>query len=257
MLIRNRPGLDQIEPVFEYGGMSVTSLSATRNAAQSRSAEQKLADIQELRQRVHRMQGTATSQPLPTHPALSGLVRLRTGASYAVDRPALAMALMAGPSGAGAWSAVIGVTDFGLEAAAEAGVDLERTVLVPEPGEAWLEVTAALIDVLQVVVVRPPASVGQHQAARLASRLRQRDAVLVAVGDWPRAEARLGIHRSEWTGIGRGHGRLTGHRARVTAELHTGQIREAELWLPGVDSRIRAVEAPEEQDGGLYVVQAG
>jgi hypothetical protein len=237
--------------------MSVTSLPAARNAAQQRSAEQKLAHIQELRQQVMRMQGTAISQPLPTHPALSGLIRLRTGASYAVDRPALAMALMAGPSAGGAWSAVVGVADFGLEAAAQAGVDLERTVLVPEPGEAWLEVTAALIDVLQVVVVRPPGAVGQHQAARLASRLRQRDAVLVAVGDWPRAEARLGIRRSDWTGIGRGHGRLTGHRARVTAELHTGQVREAELWLPGVDTEIRAVGLPEERDGGLFVVQAG
>jgi hypothetical protein len=236
--------------------MTVTTLPTARDS------EDRLAHIQELRQRMHRMQGTAISNPLPTLPALQRLVQMRTGAGYAVDRPALAMAMMAGPSQAGAWSAVVGVPDFGLEAAAGIGVDLDRTVLVPEPGDAWLEVTAALIDVLQVVVVRPPGTVTQHQAARLASRLRQRDAVLIAVGDWPRAEARLLIEESTWTGIGRGNGRLTGHRARVIAELHTGRRRDAELWLPSVDLQIRAAgsdtESGPEIDGeDLYVVRAG
>jgi hypothetical protein len=216
--------------------MTVTTLPVARNA------EERLANIQELRQRVHRMQGTATSHPLPTLPVLDGLVRLRTGASYAVDRPGLAMALMAGPSGAGSWSAVVGVSDFGLEAAAGFGVDLDRTVLVPEPGDAWLEVAAALVDVLQVVVVRPPARVTQHQAARLSSRLRQRDALLISVGDWPQAESRLWIEESTWTGIGRGHGRVTGHRARVAALLHTGQRRDAEIWLPADDLRLKTAD---------------
>lgn len=237
--------------MFEYGWMTVTSL------ASARTPEQKLAEIDELRQRVHRMQGTAVPQTLPTLPALTDLIRLQSGASYAVDRPALAMALMAGPSRAGSWSAVIGVRDFGLEAAAELGVDLDRTVLVPEPGDAWLEVAAALIDVLQVVVVRPPGAVNQHQAARLASRLRQRDAVLVSVGRWPRAEAALSIRSSQWVGIGRGHGRLTAHRAWVSAELRTGQVRDAELWLPGVDLEVRQVEQLVQQETGLYAVQAG
>ena len=58
--------------------------------------------------------------------------------------PTLALALMAGPSRAGSWCAVVGVTDFGVEAASALGVDLARTVVVPEPGEQWLEVTAAL-----------------------------------------------------------------------------------------------------------------
>lgn len=237
--------------------MTVTTLPATR------SAEERLAHIQELRQRVHRMQGTATSHPLPTLPALDGLVRLRTGASYAVDRPGLAMALMAGPSGAGAWSAVIGVSDFGLEAASGFGIDLDRTVLVPEPGDAWLEVAAALIDVLQVVVVRPPGKVSQHQAARVSSRLRQRDALLISVGDWPHTECRLWVEESTWTGIGRGHGRLTGHRTRIVSRLHTGHQRDAEIWLPGTDLQVRTVEQQtgetrQETGGdGLYAVRAG
>ena len=242
--------------------MTVTTLPTARNT------EERLAHIQELRQRVHRMQGTATSHSLPTLAALSELIQLRTGASYAVDRPGLAMALMAGPSGAGSWSAVVGVSDFGLEAAAGFGVDLDRTVLVPAPGDAWLEVAAALIDVLPVVVVRPPARVTQHQAARLSSRLRQRDALLISVGDWPHAEGRLWVEESSWTGIGRGHGRLTGHRARVAVQLQTGQQREAELWLPGEDLQPRAVNQWVDQRvdqqvdqqverSGPYAVRAG
>lgn len=236
--------------------MTVTILPTARNA------EERLAHIAELRQRVHRMQGTAASHPLPTLPTLAELVRLRTGASYAVDRPGLAMALMAGPSGVGSWSAVVGVSDFGLEAAAGFGVDLDRTVLVPEPGDAWIEVAAALIDVLQVVVVRPPGPVTQHQAARLSSRLRQRDALLISVGDWPHAEAKLWVEESTWTGIGRGHGRLTGHRARIAARLQTGQQRTAELWLPDVDLQTRVADqvaevADQVDRSGPYAIRAG
>src|SRR6478736_8558818 len=95
--------------------------------------------------------GTPSSMPLATHPALAGLVQLRAGASYSVDSATLALALMAGPSRAGSWCAVVGVTDFGVEAASALGVDLARTVVVPEPGEQWLEVTAALVDVASVV----------------------------------------------------------------------------------------------------------
>jgi hypothetical protein len=243
--------VDLFEVVFDYGLVTVTPIRSTRDA------EQRLAQVQELRQRVQRMQGAATSQPLPTHPALAELVRLRTGASYAVDRPALAMALMSEASGAGAWSAVIGVPDFGLEAASGLGVDLERTVLVPEPGDAWVEVTAALIDVLQIVVVRPRGRVTQHQAARLSSRLRQRDAVLLAVGDWPRPEARLAVRRSDWSGIGHGHGRLVAHRASVVADLNTGGRREVDLWLPGPDQELRVAARADGQADGLYVVRAG
>src|SRR6187455_963660 len=102
-----------------------------------------------------RLEAGTTAPPLETHPALAGLVQLRAGASYSVDSATLALALMAGPSRAGGWCAVVGVLDFGAEAAAALGVDLDRTVLVPDPGEQWLEVTAALVDVATVVLVQP------------------------------------------------------------------------------------------------------
>lgn len=199
------------------------------------------------------MQGTSVSQPLPTLPALRSLVQLRTGASYAVDSPVLAMALMAGPSSAGSWCGVVGVPDFGVEAAAALGVDPDRTVLVPEPGEDWLNVAAAMIDVLTVVVVQPPLGpdgrfgVGPHQAARLGSRLRQREAALIALGDWPRCDARLRIRQTRWSGIGQGHGHLSGRRVRVTSGRVGSPPAEAELWLPDAEARVRVVD-PEGLD---------
>ena len=67
--------------------------------------------------------------------------------------------MAAGASRAGEWVGFAGCADFGAEAAAELGIELTRTVLVPDPGEHWLEVTAALVDVLRVVVLRPPTGV--------------------------------------------------------------------------------------------------
>ena len=143
--------------------------------------------IGELRQRVHRMQGTSVRRRPGSLPGLAGLVQLRTGGTYAVDSPSLALALMAGPSQAGEWGAVVGVADLGLESAAEFGLDLERTVVVPRPGEHWLSVTAGLIEVASLVLVRPPVPPTEQQAERLRARLRQKDAALIALGDWPRS----------------------------------------------------------------------
>jgi len=41
---------------------------------------------------------------------------------------------------------VVGVPEFGVEAASSFGIDLERLVLVPNPGDQWLAVTAAIAD---------------------------------------------------------------------------------------------------------------
>lgn len=180
--------------------------------------------------------------PLATHPAFAGLLQLQSGGSYGVDSASLAMALMAGPSADGAWCAVVGGGEFGIEAAAAAGVELRRTVVVPDPGEQWLEVASALIDVLTVVVLTPPARVGAGVAARVSARLRQRGAVLVVHGDWPRLDARLSLDDARWLGLGNGHGHLRARQATVTVRRGTAPARTRRLWLPADDQRIRPVE---------------
>jgi hypothetical protein len=193
--------------------------------------------IHELRQRVQRMQGPAVSRTLESLPGLSGVIQIRTGEAYAVDSPSLATVLVAGPSQAGEWIAFVGVPDLGLEAAAQFGVDLERTVVVPRPGELWLSVTAGLLDVASVVVVKPPVPVTAQQAERLKSRLRMKDAAIVCWGEWPRSDATLTITESSWLGLGQGHGRLTARRVVVSVR-QGGPVRHVPLWLPDANQQI-------------------
>jgi hypothetical protein len=218
--------LTMLEYVFDYRRVSP---QATPQMARSR--------IHELQQRVQRMQGPAVSRTLESLPGLSGVIQIRTGEAYAVDSPSLATALVAGPSQAGEWIAFVGVPDLGLEAAAQFGVDLERTVMVPHPGELWLSVTAGVLDVANVVVVKPPTPVAAQQAERLKSRLRMKDAALVCWGEWPRSDATLTITESSWLGLGRGHGRLRARRVVVSVR-QGGPVRHIPLWLPGLDQQV-------------------
>jgi len=197
--------------------------------------------VHELRQRVLRMQGAGVSRTLESLPGLAGVIRLRSGGAYATDSPSLAMALLAGPSSAGEWAAVVGVPDFGLEAAAGFGLDLDRTVIIPRPGEHWLSVTAGLLEVAGVVVVSPYGAVADSQAERLRSRLRQKDAALICLGDWPRADATLRVVGSTWLGLGQGYGHLTGRRVEVVVSSG-GAPHAVSLWLPAPDQTVTVLK---------------
>ncbi len=218
--------------------ISITAADLTAvNAAVSAADE-----IRTLRERMHRMSDGVPRMPLETHPALRELVQLRTGGTYQADDLGLALALVAGPSAAGAWCGVVGMPDLGLEAAAELGVELTRTVLVPEPGELWLEVLAALVDVAQVVLVRPPARVTEAVASKISARLRKRGAVLVACGEWPRSEVRLSAGEPRWVGAGRGEGRLRAREVVLEARRGAAPPRRAAVWFPALDAPLRRVE---------------
>jgi len=197
------------------------------------------------------MEGRPAAQSVRTHPALNGLLQLQTGATYSVTSASLAALLMAGPSVDGAWCAVVGTGELGVEAAAMFGVDLDRVVVVPEPGEAWLEVVAALVDVLGLVVVRPPLSTSSKgvvpspkDVSRLSARLRTRGSVLVVWGDWPRCDARLGLADVEWHGAGWGNGHLKARQATVEVRKGTAPAVQRRLWLPDDHLIARAIPTP-------------
>jgi hypothetical protein len=187
------------------------------------------------------MEGRPAAQSVRTHPALNGLLQLQTGATYAVTSASLAALLMAGPSVDGAWCAVVGTSELGVEAAAMFGVDLDRVVLVPEPGDVWLEVVAALVDVLGLVVVRPPKDLPTPKdISRLSARLRTRGSILVVWGDWPRCDARLGLTDVKWHGAGGagslgGNGHLKARQATVEVRKGTAPAAQRRLWLPDID----------------------
>jgi len=212
--------------------------------------------IRELQARIRRMQrNRLDTRELPTDPAFADLLpggALAAGGCYVVTgSTTLALGLLQAPSAAGAWCAVVGMPDLGVEAAAGLGVDLERLVLVPHPGDQWLAVVSALIDVVSVVLVHPPLRDGRVRitegtASRLASRLRQREAVLISTGEWPRADARLSVTDSSWSGIGSGFGHLAARQVTVRSTSSRGRQRSRRLWLPGAAQRIAAIQARTE-----------
>lgn len=245
--------IDRVDPGIDDPGIDGPG---TDGPGTGRSGADRADVVRELQSRIRGMQRSRLdSRAIPTHEALGDLLpggALAAGGCYAVDgSTTLALALAQGPSAAGAWCAVVGVPDLGVEAAAGLGIDLDRLVLVPHPGDQWLSVVSALVDVVTVVVVRPPARadgsprLGDAAASRLAARLRQREAVLVSVGDWPGADARLTVTESSWAGIGAGFGHLQGRQVTVasSAKSRPGRSRSRRLWLPGPEQRIRAVEA--------------
>lgn len=196
--------------------------------------------VAELQARIRGMQATTlNSKSMPTTADIAPLLpggALKEGSAYSVSGSTnLAMTLLAGPSAAGAWCAVVGVPNFGAEAAARCGIALERLALVPSPGDQWLTVTAALVDVMGAVLLCPPARASDAEMARLNARLRQRGTALIVLGDWPQSEATLELHENSWQGLGEGHGYLSAREATVSvlARAGSGRPRTARMQFSG------------------------
>ena len=156
----------------------------------------------------------------------------------------LCLAVAAGASAAGAWCAAVGLPQLGAAAAAEAGLDPGRLLLVPDPGARWPQVVASLLDGCELVLLRPPGRPSAQVRTRLAATLRRRGGVLVVAGGWDGAQARLLVVRQEWAGIGTGHGRLRARRVQVTVDGRgaAARLRTEWLWLPGPDGSVGAVD---------------
>jgi hypothetical protein len=214
-----------------------------------------LAVLRQLGERVRPL-SAAAERTLPVPPALAellpqgALVRGSTVATAGTVATSLALALAGPATVAGSWCAVVGVADLGLVAAAELGVDLGRTLVVDAPGPAdWAPVVAALLDAVEVVLVRPGHPITPTTRRRLVARARERGSVLVQVGGragvWSeRPDLTLTGGRARWEGIGAGHGCLRARRVEVEAVGRRGadRPRAAALWLPGPDGAIARVD---------------
>lgn len=257
------PSVRRARASVSYEGRSARNAAAGDIAdltAGDTAVERARADLERLlslRSRMGELESTRVDDAvLRTHPALAQLLPgggLQPGGVYSVQgATSLVMALLAAPSAEGAWCAVVGMPAFGTEAAARLGIDLDRLVLVPQPGDRWFSVTAALADAVSVVVTVPGSRVGEAEAARLAARLRQRRTVLLVCGAWPRVDARLGVASSSWTGVGEGHGYLASRELTVAAQSRSwGRERRARLVLTP-DGRL----AETSQLDGIPVLKA-
>lgn len=178
----------------------------------------------------------AGEQVLPVSGPLQSLLPdggLRRGSTVVVAAStSLALQLVAAASAAGSWTAAVGLPALGAVAAAEAGLVLERLALVPRPGEQWATVVAALLDAIDIVLVRPPHRLRQADARKLIARARERGAVLVPLGPWDGADLRLEVASVRWHGVGEGEGHLQGCRTEVVAAGRRAAAREkrAVIW---------------------------
>ncbi|WP_197060603.1 hypothetical protein [Arthrobacter sp. L77] len=229
--------LDRDEPSPDAG-------RTRQGAAGGRGIQDTTLDLQA---RINSMQATTLdSRRLPTVPALAHILPgggLQSGGSYTVrNSTTLAMALLAGPSSTGAWCSVVGMPDFSVEAAEGFGINLDRLILVPDPGSQWLTVTAALVDVVSVILTRAPDHLAPTEWARLKARLRQRGAALITLGNWKQSDSTLGVAESAWEGLGSGSGHLRSRRLKITATQPSGRLRHAYVGL--ADLQDTSPEAP-------------
>ena len=113
----------------------------------------------------------------------------------------LCLALAAAASADGAWCGIAGLPEAGVLAAASLGLDAGRTLLVPDPGPAWPQVAASLLDGCDLVLLRPPrpargpanapaggqagGAVPAQARRRLEATLRRGRGVLLVAGTGP------------------------------------------------------------------------
>ncbi len=231
-----------IEQVFDTGPVPVSAPD--------------LAALRLLGDRVRPLAG-AGERTLPVPAAFTALLPqagLQRGATVATDGVAatsLALALAGPTTTSGSWMAVVGLPRLGLLAASELGVDLERVLLVAEPEPpGWPAAVAALLDAVDVVLVRPPGPISVTVQRRLQARARERGSVLLHVGGrlgvWAQApDLVVSAVASAWVGLGPGHGRLQARQVQVSVTGRRGadRPRHAQLWLPGPDGGIALVDA--------------
>ena len=199
----------------------------------------RLHELQRLQSEIARMQRRhAEASSLPLDPALADLLPgggLRTGVPYSMEpSPGLVGALLAPPSQEGMWCAIVGMPTIGLEALAGFGVDLDRLVLVPDPGRRWLAIVSALSEVVPLMALHPRARPGETDAARLNARLRDRGCTLLVTSPWPQSEATLRLEDPQWHGLHRGWGLLEGRAVTVTATgRRQATPQRVRVLLPG------------------------
>lgn len=191
--------------------------------------------------------------PLAVPPGLAGVLPdgLRRGAVVAVlGSTSVLLGMLAAACADGGWAAIVGHPSVGLLAAAEAGVDLQRLALIPQPGPDVAPVVAALIDGIDVVVIGDAVGLVDGDRRRLAARARERGAALLSTQPWRGADLGLVIHPGPWQGAADGAGRL---RSRTVTVERTGRggaqaYRPVVLELPGLVLTGHGVDVPAAAD---------
>jgi hypothetical protein len=197
----------------------------------------------------------ARERTIPVEPALSqlfpdgGLQRGHVVGCRGVAARSAALALTVRAVSDGAWLAVVGIDDFGIEAATELGLAAGRVVAIAAATpQEWAERTAAAADGFELILTVPPA--GAERAIRkIRQRLQARGSVLIVVpratgtGGFTSVDVEIATSDGEWLGIGVGHGRLVARRVTMRSSgRRVPQPVTIDCWLPGPDGRVDVVQ---------------
>ena len=222
----------------------------------------------------------ARERLLPVHQALAPLFGLASGdpAPLALTRGhtvacvgsaamSCALAVLVAPTQAGSWAGVVGLPSCGVQAAADLGVSLERTVFVADPTSGSrassqqadaAAVLSALVDGVDVLLLAHHVvnSLSPSLLRRLQTRVQSRGGILVVVNgkisstSSLSADVRLTATTEQWQGVGSGHGHL--QRRRVLLQLdgrRRARTSAHSVWLPDHRGQLSSVETTAENAG--------
>ena len=222
----------------------------------------------------------ARERLLPVHQALAPLFGLASGdpAPLALTRGhtvacvgsaamSCALAVLVAPTQTGSWAGVVGLPSCGVQAAADLGVSLERTVFVADPTSGSrassqqadaAAVLSALVDGVDVLLLAHHVvnSLSPSLLRRLQTRVQSRGGILVVVNETNSstsslsADIRLTATTEQWQGVGSGHGHL--QRRRVLLQLdgrRRARTSAHSVWLPDHRGQLSSVETTAENAG--------
>lgn len=206
--------------------------------------------------------GLASGDPAPL-----ALTRGHTVACVGSAAMSCALAVLVAPTQAGSWAGVVGLPSCGVQAAADLGVSLERTVFVADPTSGSrassqqadaAAVLSALVDGVDVLLLAHHVvnSLSPSLLRRLQTRVQSRGGILVVVNEKISstsslsADVRLTATTEQWQGVGSGHGHL--QRRRVLLQLdgrRRARTSAHSVWLPDHRGQLSSVETTAENAG--------
>ncbi|MEL7978349.1 hypothetical protein AAG589_20960 [Isoptericola sp. F-RaC21] len=157
--------------------------------------------------------------------------RLPVGAASVVaGSSSLLLALLAVSQRDGDWIALVGMPGLGLLAAVDAGVALDRLVVVPDVAGRGAETIAALLDGMAYVVAGPATGLTPADRRRLTARARERGGGIVSTNEWEHTALRLHA-TARWSGVDAGAGYLRHCELDVDRQAR-GRTERWTLTLP-------------------------
>jgi hypothetical protein len=238
----------------------IAAIPARSDSAEPAMPAVMLRSVDEQAPVVATAQSTLRTLPVPSPIGellpRGGLAR-GTVASVAGTSSVL-VGLLASVTAAGSHAAVIGMPDLSLLAAVEQGADLSKITLVSEPKDSAVEVAAILIDGVDLIILGlSGASVTPSRARAVVARARSKGAVLlVTEGRWDGVDLRIESRVAGYSGLGEGHGRVTGIQLDVAAAGKGFQRRTQRMEIRSDSGSLSWRTVPEIQTTGHAPLRA-